>query len=85
MTGDLDDSDLACQVFVTLVTDYLEGALPGPVLQQVQAHLAECPDCAEYLDEVRRTAAALGHVPVRSLSERTREGLLEAFRGYRAG
>lgn len=69
-----------------LVTDHLDDALPPGVRAEVERHLAECPHCAEYLEEIRRTVAALGHMPVASLSPQTREGILKAFlRGYRAG
>lgn len=77
--------DVSCREFVALVTDYLEGALPPQVEAAVAAHLALCPHCEEYLDEIRATIAGLGEVPVESLSERTRTGLREAFRTYRAG
>ena len=33
-------------------------------------------------DEIRQTMSALGQVPVRSLSERTKQGIMTAFRDY---
>jgi anti-sigma factor RsiW len=82
VSQDPAERDLTCQVFVTLITEYMEGTLPPRIVEQVEAHLALCPHCVEYLDEIRRTVAALGRVPVRSLSEGAREGILEAFRTY---
>jgi anti-sigma factor RsiW len=77
-----DERDITCQQFVALVTDYLEGSLTPATAQAVEAHLAACPHCEEYLDEIRQTIMALGRVPVRSLSERTRDGIVAAFRDY---
>lgn len=79
-----DLRDVTCQQFVALLTDYLEGALPPDTARAVQAHLAACPHCEDYLNEIRQTISALGHVPVRSLSERTKAGILTAFRDYRS-
>jgi anti-sigma factor RsiW len=59
--------ELACQDLVEAVTDYLEEALADTDRVRFDAHLAQCPDCAEYLHQMRRTVAALGSLPVEEL------------------
>jgi anti-sigma factor RsiW len=77
--------DLACEEVVELVTDYLEGALDPVAVREVDAHLAHCPGCQTYLEQMRGTIAALGRVPVETLSERARADLIAAFRGVHGG
>jgi anti-sigma factor RsiW len=72
-------ADLACRDLVELVTAHLEGALPGPDAAAVQAHLAQCPACRRYLDQVRTTITVLGRVDVQGLPADVRARLLDAF------
>jgi predicted anti-sigma-YlaC factor YlaD len=48
-------ADLACRELVELATDHLEDALSALDAARVDAHLDECPDCAEYIAQIRRT------------------------------
>lgn len=48
-------TDVACRDLVELVTDYLEGTLTPGRREAVRAHLAECVECAEYVDQMRAT------------------------------
>ena len=74
--------DIACQRLVELVTEYLEGTLDPPTVAAIEAHLAICPPCLEYIDQFRTTVDLLGHVPVDSLSDTTKNDLLTAFREF---
>jgi anti-sigma factor RsiW len=76
-------ADLTCREFVELVTDYLEGALDEDTVRRFEAHVALCPGCETYLDQMRETAARLGEIPVESLSAETQATLLSAFRDFR--
>ena len=51
--------DLACINVVELVTDYLEGALPAVEARRLERHLATCPGCTEYLEQLRAIAGSL--------------------------
>jgi anti-sigma factor RsiW len=74
--------DLSCQELVELVTDYLEGALPAEERARFDAHLAECPGCDRYLEQMRATIALTGATA--GLESRPEvSGLLEAFRAWR--
>ena len=75
--------EMTCRELVELVTDYLEGTLPGQDRIRLQAHLAECPYCEEYVAQMRRTVAALGALPPEPVDPAREQDLLEAFRGWR--
>ena len=75
--------DITCVEVVELVTDYLEGALDVRTHRRVEAHLAACDGCTAYVDQVRQTIAISGHVEPERLPQALREGLREAFRGWR--
>jgi anti-sigma factor RsiW len=74
--------ELNCDDVVELVTDYIEGALRADVADRVAAHLAECDGCADYLEQMKQTAAALGSVPMSGLSQQACAELLAAFRNW---
>jgi anti-sigma factor RsiW len=76
---------LSCQELVELVTDYLEGALPPEVHARFEEHVGRCQGCGAYLEQIRQTVELLGELSVDSLSPEAERGLLEAFRGWRAG
>ena len=74
--------DLSCQELVELVTDYLEGALTPGEHARFDAHLAECPGCDLYVEQMRTTIALVGASA--TLDSRPEvAGLLEAFRGWK--
>lgn len=74
---------MGCRELVEVITEYLEGTLPSDARERFDAHLAECPYCVNYLEQMRATIEALGDLQEESLDEATREGLVEAFRGWR--
>ena len=75
--------DLTCQELVELVTDYLEGSLAAADRERFDAHLATCPFCTTYLDQMRQTIHALGHLPRESIPSEELEQLLGHFRRWR--
>ena len=79
----MSEGHLSCAEIVELVTEYLEGALDPVTADAVAAHLAVCPGCVTYVEQVRQTAAALGQLPVDTLSAAARDDLERAFRGFR--
>ena len=60
--------DVVCRKAVELVTDYLENALSNRDRARLEAHLAACPHCSEYLAQMRVTIAVLGRVEPESLA-----------------
>ena len=75
---------VSCRELVELVTDYLEDALPAPERRRVDAHLAHCPHCSAYLEQLGATLDALGTLTEDDLSEPARDDLLEVFRAFLA-
>ncbi len=72
-----------CRQFVEDVTAYLDGALPDSVVVLIESHLADCPHCREYLQEMRLTVIktrALDEVDVDAMPADLRDRLLRAFR-----
>ena len=58
----IDAEALSCQELVELVTDYLEGALDvGDQTRAFDAHIAGCPDCTRYLQQLELTIRDHGH------------------------
>ena len=51
---------IVCRQAVELVTDYLEGALSREEVARFEEHLAVCPGCETYVEQVRSTIAVTG-------------------------
>jgi anti-sigma factor RsiW len=75
--------DLACTEEVEIMTDYLEGALPGAEAERLERHLETCPGCTEYLEQMRTVAGSLGGLTEDSIPADMRHGLIAAFRDFR--
>ncbi|HVN51582.1 MAG TPA: zf-HC2 domain-containing protein [Acidimicrobiales bacterium] len=78
--------DLPCQEFVSLVTDYLEGALDPARVAIVDAHLAVCEGCRSVLAQWREVIVVAGHLRERDVGEvdpTVRATLVDAFRRFR--
>jgi hypothetical protein len=73
---------MTCAELVELVTAFLEGALDPAMERRFVEHLAICDGCETYLDQMHRTIDAVGQVEPESLSDETRDRLLEAFRTF---
>ncbi|MGY1808663.1 anti-sigma factor family protein [Blastococcus sp. SYSU D00669] len=74
-----DVLEIACQEFVELVTEHLEGTLPETLERAVADHLELCEPCRVYLEQMRATTAALRTVPAPTLPPAARDRLLDVF------
>ena len=74
---------LICQEVVELITDYLEGAMDAELRSAFDAHLAGCPHCTHYLEQIEAMIRVAGTIDAEALSPEFRAGLLAAFRGFR--
>lgn len=70
-----------CREIVELVTDYLEGALDMAARLNFEEHLAACPPCRDYLQQMRRTMELAARLGSSLLSPAARGDLILAFRG----
>ena len=74
--------ELSCQELVELVTEYFEGAMAHEERERFDAHVADCPGCDIYLDQMRTTIALAGaSADLERRPETT--ALVEAFRGWK--
>ena len=74
---------IVCQEWVEMVTDYLEGALPPRLQKAAAEHLAACPHCREYLEQIRRTIAVSHELPADDVPADVVAALARAFADYR--
>jgi mycothiol system anti-sigma-R factor len=77
------ERELTCQEFVELVTEYLDGAMPAEERARFEAHLADCPSCGSYLDQIRQTMRLLGRLSEETLPAEIKEEMLHRFRTWR--
>jgi len=75
---------IECQKVVEIVTAYLEDALPARDRRRLEAHLAACPHCSGYLDQIRETIALTGSFEAEDLSLEALEDLTGIFRAWAA-
>lgn len=83
-TNGRPDDEMACRQIVEAITAYIEKTMPPSEARRFDAHLAECPYCVSYVEQMRQTIDALGSVDEEAISGPMREGLLEAFRGWKS-
>jgi len=76
--------NLTCKELVELVTEYLEKSLLRE-REQFERHLAVCPGCNTYLEQMRQMIRALGQLTEDSLEPKTRDELLALFRDWKRG
>ena len=76
---------LVCRQAVTLMSDYIDDALPERDRARLEHHLAGCPHCTEYLAQLRVTIAALGHADPDQLTDEALGELVELYRQWRTG
>jgi anti-sigma factor RsiW len=75
-------SDLVCRDAVELMTDYLEDVLSRRQRRRLKRHLADCPHCRAYLEQLRATIAALGVPAEEPTDSATRDALIDLYRRY---
>jgi anti-sigma factor RsiW len=77
-------SELACQQVVEMITDYLEGALSRSQRRRLEAHLAGCEHCSEYIEQMRATIRLTGRLRAQDLTPEMREELTDIYRRWRS-
>jgi len=76
-------AEMTCQELVEVVTEYLEGTLSMLDKARFEEHLAVCPYCRIYLEQMRQTINALGKLTQESIAPETRAELLQLFRDWK--
>lgn len=81
----VNQNQLNCQEVVELVTDYLEQALLPEMQAQFEEHIAECPGCDTYLEQVQQTIILLRKLTEQQMFPKTKQELVEIFRNWKQG
>lgn len=76
---------LVCREAIELMSDYLEGSLTRRDRRRLEKHLAGCPACTAYLEQMREIIAASGVVEPEDLDPQVLDELTEVFRRFKEG
>ena len=79
----LNMDNLSCQEVVELVTDYLEQALLPEKRVQFEEHIADCPGCLTYIEQIQQTIVMLRNLAKQPMFPETKQELLEIFRNWK--
>ena len=77
--------ELTCKEIVELVTDYLEQTLVSEMRARFEEHVAECPGCQTYIEQVQQTISMLHRLAEEPTLPESKEELLEIFRSWKQG
>ena len=79
----LSPAEIPCREVVELVTDYLEGALSRRDRRRFEHHIAGCPDCTAYLEQMRETLRLTGELVPEDLSPDMQREFGEIYERWR--
>ena len=77
-------ASLKCRSFVEMVTAYFEGALPEVEHRAFEQHVGHCAKCRAFVEQARKTIAALAHLREQDVSSGDNERLVNMFRAWKA-
>lgn len=81
----MSEHGITCREMVELMTDYLDGALDGPVHVRFEEHLARCEGCTNALEQLRATVRIVGSLRDEPLVDAQRELLRSVFAEWPRG
>jgi anti-sigma factor RsiW len=77
---------MTCRELIEFLADYLDGALDTGARTAFEAHLAECPECIDYVRSYRETIrVARGAARVEDAAEAMPAALVDAIVAARRG
>ena len=79
----IDDDSLTCQQVVELITDYLENVLLAETRKRLEEHVANCPGCETYMEQIRQTINLVHTLAEEPASPETKRELLQLFRKWK--
>ena len=74
-----------CREVIDLLTEYLEGGLSAAETDRLQAHLALCDACSEFLKSLQTVRAAAGTPKAASVPDDCRQALRSFLKKKLAG
>jgi len=69
-----------CKEMTDLIFGYLKDTLNGTVKRDFKRHLRICPDCVNFLNTYKKTAATSASLPPEAIPAKVRENILEFLR-----
>lgn len=75
---------IVCRQAVELMAGYLDDALAAQDRTRLEAHLADCPHCSEYLAQLRVTIETLGRAEPDDLPDHALDELVSLYRRWQA-
>ena len=79
----LRNRDLVCQQAIELLTDYLENNLSRRQRRRLKGHLRACPNCSNYLEQIRITIRLTGAMEPEELTPDAVDDLTELYQRWR--
>jgi predicted anti-sigma-YlaC factor YlaD len=79
----LRNRDLLCQQAIELLTEYLEGNLSRRQKRRLEEHLRACPNCSNYLEQIRITIRLTGAMEPEELTPNAVDDLTELYQRWR--
>jgi predicted anti-sigma-YlaC factor YlaD len=79
----LRNRDLLCQQAIELLTEYLEGNLSRRQKRRLEGHLRACPNCSNYLEQIRITIRLTGAMEPEELTPDAVDDLTELYQRWR--
>ena len=77
----MSDQPLTCAELVVVITDYLEGVMSDGDRARFDEHVAACPGCTTYLEQMRTTIRLTGILREEDVTAEARDALVGALRG----
>ncbi|HEY0756957.1 MAG TPA: zf-HC2 domain-containing protein [Ktedonobacteraceae bacterium] len=77
-----DSYELSCKEVVKRLTDYLEHTLLSEMQEYVETHLANCPGCRIYLEQILQTMRLVRGLSEQQLPAALKHARLQAFRSW---
>jgi len=74
---------MCCRDVIDLITEYLDDAMLRRDRARFEAHLASCPGCATYLNQLRQTTTWLGQLSDASIPLSAQDAFLTSFRNWK--
>jgi len=82
-SGMIAPDELTCREVVELVTDYLEMTLLPEEEIRFEEHVASCPGCTAYIEQIRLTIDRLHMLSAEPVFPETKEELLRIFQEWK--
>jgi predicted anti-sigma-YlaC factor YlaD len=77
------EDDLSCREVVELVTEYLENTLLPEMRKHLEEHVAECPGCESFIEQIQLTISMLSQIAQAPVSATTKQRLLQLFQDWK--